>query len=283
MKLGFLLMAHKAPAQLERLLRAIHRPEHAYVIHVDAAAEPACHEVAAHWRRAHGNVALLRPRNCRWGGWSTCAMELAGLRALLRMPARWDYYVNLSGQDFPLRRPEEMCAQLEAQDGRSFMLWFDPVATGIWEKPLRRIRLWYVEVPFSKRVATLPRAWARDRRFLLRGGTWYGGSQWRVLSRSLAEWVATTPFWREKLFFRNTCLPDESFFQSVVLNSPRRGEVVCDDLRKVEWRRGPERPRIWREEDLPELDASPAFFARKFDLSVDACVLDALEARLARR
>jgi hypothetical protein len=75
-------------------------------------------------------------------------------------------------------------------------------------------------------------------------------------------------------------VPDESFFQTVIMNSPYRNSVINNDRRHIEWRRGPEHPRIWRHEDLNELLSSNAFFARKFNADVDDRIIRALEERI---
>jgi hypothetical protein len=81
-------------------------------------------------------------------------------------------------------------------------------------------------------------------------------------------------------YFRTVDVPDEVFFQTILLNSPLRDEIVDDDLRHVVWEEhgvallGPER--------LDELAASPQLFARKFDVERDPGVLDLIDDRLLR-
>ena len=58
------------------------------------------------------------------------------------------------------------------------------------------------------------------------------------------------------------------------------GTVDGDNRRLIKWVSNSGNPRVLTSADLPELLSSPAFFARKFDETVDAEVLDRLEARL---
>lgn len=101
MKLAYLIMAHKNPAQLERLIGAIHAPDNYYLLHVDRRAEANCHAAAAGLAKQYPEVELLRSRSCRWGGWSQVAVQLAGMKRLLRRADDWSFFINLSGQDFP--------------------------------------------------------------------------------------------------------------------------------------------------------------------------------------
>jgi hypothetical protein len=80
--------------------------------------------------------------------------------------------------------------------------------------------------------------------------------------------------------FRRASSPDESFFQTVLVNSPLRDRLVNDDLRYVDWSEGGASPRVLTSYDLDRMLASHALFARKFDPAVDAEVLDVLDIQI---
>ncbi|MEO7796943.1 MAG: hypothetical protein ABIY47_04350, partial [Opitutaceae bacterium] len=68
MALAFHILAHKAPRQVERLVRAILRPEHTLVLHFDRRAPDAMHALARQLTAEHPNVILQRPRAVVWSG-----------------------------------------------------------------------------------------------------------------------------------------------------------------------------------------------------------------------
>ena len=78
--------------------------------------------------------------------------------------------------------------------------------------------------------------------------------------------------------YRGTIAPSESFFATVLMNDPDL-KVSGDDRRYVRFAPGAANPDVLTSADLPELLASGAQFARKFDADVDARVLDALDER----
>ena len=87
-----------------------------------------------------------------------------------------------------------------------------------------------------KTIVTLPRLVRIDRRFLIRRSDWYGGSAWFILNRQLCEYVVDTREVREyRWFFKNTEVPVESFFQTVIMNSEHRDTVVNDNKRMITW------------------------------------------------
>jgi hypothetical protein len=114
------------------------------------------------------------------------------------------------------------------------------------------------------------------------GYTPHGGWAYWCLSREHAEYVhrfaQTHPAFVK--FFRFTKSADEIFLPTVLLNSPFKGQIVNDDLRYVDWSSNDCTPRILRCADVPKLAASPKLFARKFDTTVDAAVLDLIDEQL---
>ena len=80
-------------------------------------------------------------------------------------------------------------------------------------------------------------------------------------------------------FFEHVFIPDELFFQTIVTNSPLADTVENDNLRYLDWSREPA-PAVLTRDDLDAIGASGALFARKFDETVDAEILDLLDARI---
>ena len=88
---------------------------------------------------------------------------------------------------------------------------------------------------------------------------------------------------RFKTFYRRSFIPDEAFFQTLMMNSVNQGEVVNDDLRTIDWVPDGDiklRPRTFVTADRLRLTLSPDLFARKFDEEEDAEIFDLLEAHL---
>jgi hypothetical protein len=77
--------------------------------------------------------------------------------------------------------------------------------------------------------------------------------------------------------YRRTLIPTESFVQTVLANDPSL-RLSGDMRRFMRWDPPPaSRPRVLRGADVEPMLASGADFARKFDESVDAAVLDELD------
>ena len=281
MRLAYFILVHHKPAQLRRLMRAIWRPQHFYVIHVDRRASRECRRTAHDLARA-ANVALLPPSRCYWGGWSLVRTELRAMRRLMAM-GEWSYYVNLSGQDFPLRTQEEIAAQLERLPHRDWVDFERSMEPERATELARREQVLAVELPWREKPQLI--YWSPPWRApLLKGVVRYLGSQWKMITRQSCELLTTPKNTRRfRAAFWGTLVPDESFFQTVLLNSSRRAMVAGRNWHYVDWVTGPAHPRTLDMSDLPRLDDSDAFFARKFDDGFDGAVLAAIEERLRLR
>jgi hypothetical protein len=81
-------------------------------------------------------------------------------------------------------------------------------------------------------------------------------------------------------FHRHTLLPDEVFFQSLVMggeNAHLHGRVTGENLHAIRWAPAGRSPEALRFEHLAELQASPKLFGRKFDPVVEPDLLDAID------
>jgi hypothetical protein len=67
------------------------------------------------------------------------------------------------------------------------------------------------------------------------------------------------------------------FFQTILLNSPLQHTIVNDCCWYISWLPAAANPRVLASADLETLSATPKLFARKFDATHDAEILDRLD------
>jgi len=273
--IAYLILVHRYPEQFKRLFKAIHDPENHYLVHIDKNSGPALEADLRAFLSAYPNAALLEGRKALWGGYSLVDAELRGMAKLLEMGADWMFFINLSGQDFPLMTQKRIKAFLARHAGQEFIRVLDQAK--VRPDTMGRV-LQYVEELGGRIIDTLA------TRLFLDGATPYIGTQWKIVSRAFVDFVCHDPsVERYKAFYRNTFIADEGFFQTVIMNSTAHGEVVNDDKRMIDWIPDGDiklRPRTFTAADAGQLTASSDLFARKFDAEVDAEILDILEAHL---
>jgi Core-2/I-Branching enzyme len=275
MRVSYIVSAYKNPAQLTRLVRRLHTgSDTSFAIHVDRKTNRSVYEAMRKGVSDLDGVEFLERHACHWGGFGHVAASLKGIREVLGSGREPDYAILLSGQDYPIKPNAYLRDFLERADERSFFLRF-PLPTRNWTHGgLDRFRRWHwrfhrvhVSLPLRRRMPGGLRPW--------------GGSAYWIMSRNalrtVAEFVDANPSYVR--FFRHVDIPDELFFQTVLLNSPEAERCVDLRLHYTEWSRRPA-PAILTTEDYPELVESSCLFARKFDDSVDEGVLDLIDEKL---
>jgi len=63
----------------------------------------------------------LLNQDALWGGYSLVDAELRGMARLLEMDKSWTHYINLSGQDFPLKSQKYIREFFAANPGKQFI------------------------------------------------------------------------------------------------------------------------------------------------------------------
>ncbi len=276
--IAYLILSHRYPGQFKRLFRAIYHPANYYVVHVDKRSGGELQTEIEDFLSNYANASLLKSQSTLWGGYNLVDAELRGIEELLRIGSEWEFFINLSGQDFPLKSQTHIQDFLRRNRGNDFI----KVANQSKFRPdtLSRIENYVTE--FGTRILRIPIL----KRPYLRGVTPYIGNQWMILSRKFCEFVSYSPeVERFKRFYRHTFIADEGFFQTVIMNTSYKGTIVNDDKRTIDWvpiGTIKLRPRDFTSQDAEFLLASQGLFARKFDATVDAGILRILESNLSQ-
>ena len=277
MRIDYLIRAHTAPEQLARLVQRLDERDARFYVHVNRLTDDETFEAMQQGLAGRDNVVWLPRVACYWGGFSLLEATLVGIEGILASGDLPDYAILLSGQDYPLRSAAEIEAFLEARRGRNFLHHFRLPAEW-WAGEgggLNRVRYPYFErIRYKTRLLRLP-----IRRRFPAGLEPYGGmALWALTGETLADvmrFVAERP--DVLRFFRRTKMPDELFFQTIMLSTPLAESVENEFLHYMDWSDGSAHPAILRAADLPKLKASEMLFARKFDASVDSEILDLLD------
>jgi len=275
MKIAYLILAHAHPEQLSRLVRRLDQDNVHFFIHIDANTPT---DVFAAMQAAAPHATWADRRPCRWGGFSLVAASLQLIELALAQECDW--LVLLSGQDYPLKTNAQIT---EALTQSPFVAHMDMQANF---DVRYRWQNWYPERLGGTRTGKLLQ---KIQRFTARLGlrralpnalcTIEAGSQWWMLSRTAAqstlEFLKTHP--EVTVFFKTTLVPDEMFFQTVLVHCYPR-ERIGSALRLIEWEEGSWSPKEFHDADAARLKASTALFARKF--GADGTATAALDALL---
>lgn len=296
MRIAYIVLAHKQPKQLIRLVSRLDSSETTFFIHIDKRTKSAVYLEIVNGLQRLPNVHFVRRCASRWGEFGLVRATLEGIAEIFRRQVPIDYVVLLTGQDYPIKTNVDISAFLERSAGRSY-LDHNPVPCSAWPEAAKRMRSWHVRIlgrPFllprrdhGRAVLCNPRKWPilvlsyclPKKRRPLKGYKPTAGSAYWVLSRTCAQYVddfvkTNRSFVR---YFKRVCCPDEVFFQTVLINSHLSEEIVSSNLRYIDWSMSGAHPAILTAVDLGALVNSPALFARKFDVDVDETILQLVD------
>ncbi|XP_048870652.1 xylosyltransferase 1-like isoform X2 [Brienomyrus brachyistius] len=290
-RIAFMLVIHgRAARQFQRLFKAIYHTAHFYYVHVDERSSYLHRQVVALLRQ-YPNVRVTPWRmSTIWGGASLLTMYLRSMKDLLAMSDwSWDFFINLSAADYPIRTNDQLVAFLTKYRDMNFI-------KSHGRDNARFIRKQGLDRLFYECDTHM---WRLGDRKIPEGISVDGGSDWFLLNRPFVEYVVTSRddlVTSMKRFYSYTLLPAESFFHTVLENSAHCGSMVDNNLRITNWNRklGCKcqykhivdwcgcSPNDFKPADFHRFQqtARPTFFARKFEASVNQEVVNQLDAFL---
>jgi hypothetical protein len=297
MRLAYIILAHKLPDLLVRLVHRLQSENAIFLVHVDKKTSRSVFERMRSGLKGFDNVYFLDRLKCYYSYFGHVEATLRGIEELLALDVSFSHAVLLRGQDYPLKPNSEIESFFARNEGLSFIAhtpWFPSTKWGediVMHRVDRRHHHFLGKsftlpldatggklVPVKRLVNLLIPA----KREFLPGLGPFGGSPYWSLSREvvhyISDYVANNPGFVR--FFRSALAPDEVFFQTLLLNSAFRDKLVNDNLRYTDWSRNRERPAILREDDLGALCSSGKLYATKFDPTVDSHILDIVDRHL---
>jgi hypothetical protein len=315
MKVAFLVLNHRGPRQLIRLLTTLRSqlPESPIVVHHDNFHG----DLPQAPFEAIGDVHLLASGKPVTWGHSGIADVTCWSLAWMQEHIEFDWVVVLSAQDYPIKPLADLADDLAQDDA-------DAVFAAIQIdhlKPMHRMVMRRRYFFKYRLMAASPPSWlpegvraaisagmklstlvlnnlqpmfkiymlpdktqylfgrrARNTPF---GGGWncWYGSSWFALSqgalKNMLHYMADNPKYVD--YCRTTMHSDESMLVTLALNLPDL-RIANRQITHTRWKSSrTNHPDTFQLADFGELAAAPQYFARKFDIDTDAAILDALD------
>ena len=303
MQKNYLILAHKNPLQLGRMIERLDDGASKFFIHLDAKTpiEPfaACLE--------GGHIRFIEPRErCVWGDFS---IVRATIRLMEAASKEQGVFILMSGQDYPIQSQGYINAFLENNKGFDF-IEIEPLEEK-WKPKMVKDKLEHYHIlhseerghsncyaPFAhcsvfqklrtlthllkgrlslknfRLLCSLPKRVAPFERQ-------YAGSQfWAFSSRTF---YAVLQYIREHKaalegYYKYTSSPDEIYFHSVLMHLVAKDSTIKlkEQITYVNYFR---KNNVFITEDFDKLtSAKGKLFARKFDTDIDIEILNKLDS-----
>jgi len=273
-RVAFVLLTHRHPAQIHRLVRALNAMYECprIVIHHDF------HQCPLDGFPDYANVRFVEPARCtKWADFSVVSATVDALRMLLEPGEKFDWFAVVSGADYPVKSGQDARRELAELDCDACMHHEEIHPAAVREEwHSHCVDLYYgFDVP---RPRSTPHGFQIERHrvsapWLLqllspysRRCRCFAGSQWfsaraHVAGRIISSHESNR--WLARHLRRRPC-PEETYFQTLVCND-KALRIRNDNLRYIDFSGDGSHPKHLGVEDITAALSSGAHFARKFD------------------
>ncbi len=281
---AYILQIHKNPNQVNMFInQLISDGESDVYIHIDK----------KHYYNMYDkiikspNVRILDECvNVNWGDISQVDATILLIRNVLNSGIEYDNICFRSGQDLLVKNGFN--DYLKQNQGQIFMTIesINKSESGltniIWPKNTRRLYQRFHPLRiyrslllflFNRGINLFPNLTELPKKWNL-----FRGSSWFCIPFDIAKYI--TEFLDKNKwfynFYRDAMCPDESFFQTLIMNSPYRSKVINNNLTYLSWGKtfwDRNHPTVLTNLDKEVIEESNQYFARKFDESVDMTII----------
>ncbi|KAI7729781.1 hypothetical protein M8C21_014313 [Ambrosia artemisiifolia] len=269
--------------RLNRLLRAVYHRRNYYLLHLDLEASDVERGDLVKSVGGLDNVMVVGKANLVTSkGPTMIACLLHAVAILLKRGKDWNWFINLSAQDYPLM-PQDDILHIFSYLPRD--LNFLEHTTNIGWKEFQRARPIIIDpgLYHSKKSGVF---WAKEKRSMPASFKLFMGSAWVVLTRPFLEFCVWG--WDNLprtllMYYTNFLSSPEGYFHTVICNhKDYQNTTVNHDMHFIKWDNPPKQfPVNLTIQHFSEMLESGAPFAHSF--SKDDPVLDKIDTELLGR
>ncbi len=279
---ALVITAYKDIDQIIRLINSTNKYFKLF-IHVDKKSKNIFNSLV---KSDYPNIYIYSLYSITWGGYNHLAAIFDLLKIALADPDI-DYCHIISGQDFVVKNFLEFESQFEHSE-KIYMSCMD--VKYVDPRVSDRFRYWIPSSNWNLKrmiprffvyiLCSFQKVFHLNRKQLGPFITIYKGMIWTSLPKEVIEYVVNfvnrNPSYMKDL--RHTRIPEEFFFQTILMNSKYRNQIVSNNLRYTDWtHRNGSTPAILDESDYIRIMESNCFFARKIDSSISMKLIKMLE------
>ncbi len=317
MKLLYVILFHKEPKQLFRLVDRLSAEGNHIVLHICKNVTDQMHQKVKAFFSTYHQVHFCERVRGTWCTHKTVEAMCNGMKYAIDHQLEFDYCSVISAQDYPIKNNAFIQEFFTKNKGKQFINYWDmqPIINAnepYYNTILQRERVdretskfenytfFYrdkirIEIPgnhnaqakrFSEKASNCVKKLVGliiHKRKFLKGMHPYGGSDWYSLSYDAIKFIVQV--YEQKhhpinKFMRTVACSSEIYFQTLLLNSDFRDQVVNDNLRLIIWPKKNWHPDIIQSKDIQTVLESNALYARKFDQQVDQEIFDLIDQQL---
>jgi hypothetical protein len=289
MKIALLILTHKDPVHLKRLINACNHPHVDIYLHIDKKSN--FHEEINKWNdtKLNNRITVIPSSNVKWASISQTVARLE-LMKYAQNKGAYSHYIMISGQCYPIKPITQIVNKLKHSIGTSF-IQHEAIPTPLLgiNEGLDRIECYSYNI-LGKKVTYFTRKmnitfnrkgeiinallsfihiFKKKRSFPNYIKAYYGIDWWVLSSEAvnyIIDFAKSHPDYHQyNVHTRHTC---EIYFPSILAGTDYKGLLVNESPHFMIWdKENSAHPIILKENNFDEIYESNALFARKFESS----------------
>lgn len=284
---AYLILAHKYPGQLDRLIEALDDECSFFFVHIDKSSDI---EEFEGLKKYGEKLEFLQREKAGWATYGLVQAILHGLQAARDSDHVFSHIILLSGQDYPIKSNEYITKFAEEHADKNFIEYHRLPDHDKWQPHggLYRVNKYFMGFTAWQKLCSRSLNFLGGQLSFLQRKMYenmvpYAGSMWWILNMSAVDYILD--FIKEHpgyiAFHQYTFAVDEVFFHTILLNARDKEftrNIVNSNMRFIKWKdHTSSHPELISEESLPELEHSDALFARKFEERKNIDILDKID------
>ena len=285
-RLAYVLMVHHKPENVAALVDALADKNVFIYIHVEVFAPNSFYEEIQEIVRTRKHVALMPTRFAvSWAHVSLIWVEVRAFFDLLDMIS-FEYVINLSGADYPLKSAKTIYQHLEKKPKSNWVWWKTDGEKTAWEIEGRTHYMFHCREGEIEGERDKCNFYPMN----IQGYREFDGfkdlfpqvlktSQWMILHRSAVEYLRSSEAGKLLLMhFEHSLIPDELFFSTFLASSPFNTRTFRDPKRLMFWYGG-SHPWEWTKGDEESINfwEKHFFWIRKVDVGSNPQLKETLD------
>ena len=310
MGINYIILTHKSPTQLERLINALNDTDVYFFIHIDLKAN-----IEQFNYLQKDNVIFLKDRvDVVWGDFSIVQATLNAMKSVVQYRNQ-GYTILLSGQDYPIKSKQKIKEYLSKNQDFDFIDFrkIEIVWNTYRERTIARkinfssirgkyaiifslcdirstkelllscksMMRFFIQTPIKDYLKIVPFLF-KKRKIVFQSQ--YAGSAWWAFRYTTITKVLNFLENNKVVadYYKESLLPDEFFFQTLIYSLEGYDQQIKDSITYVNWERdNSSSPVSFTENDLDELleQLDYKLFPRKFDIG-QKTILDKIDENI---
>lgn len=281
MRIAHLILTYTDPYQTERIIKNMWHADFDFYIHVDKKFDIKPHLFL---NKIHNVYFIYNRVEVKWAGFNTVVATFKSIEEIVDTKIKYDFINFLSGQDYPLKPASELREFFLENVGKEFLSYRD--IRDDWKEGLLRMEKYYFTNVNFKGKTLLEQIvnFITPKRKIPYDLHPYGKSMFWMLSPNAAMYVVRRVQNDTKLvnFFSLCWGSDEFVFQTILLNSHYKKNIVNENYRYIDWSMGGASPKILDENDFNSISKSNMLFARKLSFPQSLKLTDMIDTYLLK-